>query len=187
MDLALNNLQRLMCHKTQTVIITVMYCSVAKSWKKLETKRQRQEEKKFRHVVTENTTHLSMVHLSSAPVSNTGRCEVLGLWGFEKSCRRQRNNDNMDKRRRDKRKKEQTRSHRKSHTFIDGTMSLWTGIKFRKTLGGIIKPIKERCLLKQIVTNPNGSCPVNWCCRIHRLLLCRGVDPANKCPEYDTK
>ena len=32
-------------------------------------------------------------------------------------------------------------------------------------------------------------CPVGWGCRIHRLLLCRGVrpPPANECPEYDTK
>ena len=31
-------------------------------------------------------------------------------------------------------------------------------------------------------------CPVGWGCRIHRLLLCRGVRPTpNKCPGYDTK
>ena len=32
-------------------------------------------------------------------------------------------------------------------------------------------------------------CPVGWGCRIHRLLLCRGVrlPPAKKCPGYDTK
>ena len=31
-------------------------------------------------------------------------------------------------------------------------------------------------------------CPVGWSCRIHRLLLCRGVrSPPNECPEYDTK
>ena len=29
----------------------------------------------------------------------------------------------------------------------------------------------------------NSSCPVGWSCRIHRLLLCRGVRP----PRYDTK
>ena len=31
--------------------------------------------------------------------------------------------------------------------------------------------------------------PVGWCCRIHRLLLCRGVrpPPPNECPGYDTK
>ena len=31
--------------------------------------------------------------------------------------------------------------------------------------------------------------PVGWHCRIHRLLLCRGVRPPphNKCPGYDTK
>ena len=31
------------------------------------------------------------------------------------------------------------------------------------------------------------SCPVGWSCRIHRLLLCRGVRPLNECPRYDTK
>ena len=31
-------------------------------------------------------------------------------------------------------------------------------------------------------------CPVGWGCRIHRLLLCRGVrPPLNECPGYDTK
>ena len=30
-------------------------------------------------------------------------------------------------------------------------------------------------------------CPVSWGCRIHRLLLCRGVRPPNECPGYDTK
>ena len=33
-----------------------------------------------------------------------------------------------------------------------------------------------------------SSCPVGWGCRIHRLLLCRGVrPPPNECPGYDTK
>ena len=34
-----------------------------------------------------------------------------------------------------------------------------------------------------------NSCPVGWGCRIHRLLLSRGVRPptTNECPEYDTK
>ena len=32
------------------------------------------------------------------------------------------------------------------------------------------------------------GCPVGWGCRIHRLLLCRGVrPPPNECPRYDTK
>ena len=32
------------------------------------------------------------------------------------------------------------------------------------------------------------NCPVGWGCRIHRLLLCRGVrPPPNECPGYDTK
>ena len=31
-------------------------------------------------------------------------------------------------------------------------------------------------------------CSVGWGCRIHRLLLCRGVrPPPNECPGYDTK
>ena len=31
--------------------------------------------------------------------------------------------------------------------------------------------------------------PVSWCCRIHQLLLCRGVRPPShkECPNYDTK
>ena len=33
-----------------------------------------------------------------------------------------------------------------------------------------------------------NNCPVGWGCRIHRLLLCRGVrPPPNECPGYDTK
>ena len=33
------------------------------------------------------------------------------------------------------------------------------------------------------------SCPVGWGCKIHRLLLCRGVRHPlpNECPGYDTK
>ena len=32
------------------------------------------------------------------------------------------------------------------------------------------------------------NCPVSWGCRIHRLHLCRGVNPPpNECPECDTK
>ena len=32
------------------------------------------------------------------------------------------------------------------------------------------------------------GCPVGWGCRIHRLLLCRGVrPPPNGCPGYDSK
>ena len=40
-------------------------------------------------------------------------------------------------------------------------------------------------------TDNNDSsegCPDGWGCRIHRLLLCRGVRPHPKeCPGYDTK
>ena len=36
--------------------------------------------------------------------------------------------------------------------------------------------------------NPTLYCPVGWGCRIHRLLLCRGVrPPPHECPGYDTK
>ena len=38
--------------------------------------------------------------------------------------------------------------------------------------------------------NQKENCPVGWSCRIHRLLLCRGVrhsPPPNECPGYDTK
>ena len=31
------------------------------------------------------------------------------------------------------------------------------------------------------------TCPVGWGCRIHPLLLYRGVRPPNECPGYDTK
>ena len=35
---------------------------------------------------------------------------------------------------------------------------------------------------------PIFDCPVGWGCRIHRLLLCRGVrSPPHECPGYDTK
>ena len=33
----------------------------------------------------------------------------------------------------------------------------------------------------------NDSLPVGWGCRIHRLLLCRGVRPPNECSGYDSK
>ena len=32
-----------------------------------------------------------------------------------------------------------------------------------------------------------SNCPVGYGCRIHRLLLCRGVRPPNDCAGYDTK
>ena len=39
--------------------------------------------------------------------------------------------------------------------------------------------------LKMTITQ---LCPIDWGCRIHRLLLCRGVRPhhTNECPVYDT-
>ena len=33
------------------------------------------------------------------------------------------------------------------------------------------------------MVSPNSQCPVTWGCRIHQLLLCRGV----RLPGYDTK
>ena len=49
-----------------------------------------------------------------------------------------------------------------------------------------------KLLLWQTSSQPyfiqNLLCPVGWGCRIHRLLLCRGVRPLpNECPGYDTK
>ena len=40
-----------------------------------------------------------------------------------------------------------------------------------------------------VICLPSCYCPVGWGCRIHRLLLCRGVrpPPPNECPGYDTK
>ena len=37
------------------------------------------------------------------------------------------------------------------------------------------------------VTRKWDNCPVSWGCRIHWLLLCRGVRPPNESPGYDTK
>ena len=50
----------------------------------------------------------------------------------------------------------------------------------------------NRCLnpnQESHTSTPNQHyCPVGWGCRIHRLLLCRGVrHPTNECPVYDTK
>ena len=43
----------------------------------------------------------------------------------------------------------------------------------------------------KVFTQPEHHyCPVGWGCRIHRLLLCRGISllhPTNECPRYDTK
>ena len=44
--------------------------------------------------------------------------------------------------------------------------------------------------LKRLLNkHPNLICPVGWGCRIHRLLLCRGVrrPSLNECPGYDIK
>ena len=41
--------------------------------------------------------------------------------------------------------------------------------------------------LVYLVNGISTPCPVSWGCRIHRLHLCRGPTPPNKCPRYDTK
>ena len=43
-------------------------------------------------------------------------------------------------------------------------------------------------IAKVICDNQILLCPVGWGCRIHRLILCRGVRaPHNECSGYDTK
>ena len=43
-------------------------------------------------------------------------------------------------------------------------------------------------MIKNIFIFLYNLCPVGWGCRIHRLLLCRGVrPPTNESPVYDTK
>ena len=43
-------------------------------------------------------------------------------------------------------------------------------------------------ITKQKLTSLSVGCLVSWCCRIHRLLIWRGVrPPPNGCPGYDTK
>ena len=47
------------------------------------------------------------------------------------------------------------------------------------------KKIQGPCLFSFFL---HDICPVGWGCRIHWLLLCRGVrPPPNECPGYDTK
>ena len=43
--------------------------------------------------------------------------------------------------------------------------------------------------VRRLAVTQIPGCPVGWGCRIHRLLLCRGVGPLlpNECPGYDTK
>ena len=40
---------------------------------------------------------------------------------------------------------------------------------------------------KTVFTLNSVYSPVGWCCRIHRLHLCRGVRLPNECPRYDIK
>ena len=56
--------------------------------------------------------------------------------------------------------------------------------------------IRRKLLINKVRENDNTTQvygisrmgPDGWGCRIHRLLLCRGVrPPPNKCPGYDTK
>ena len=51
----------------------------------------------------------------------------------------------------------------------------------------VLGPTKKYILLTLAYTWRN-FCPVGWGCRIHWLLLCRGVrPPLNECPDNDTK
>ena len=48
------------------------------------------------------------------------------------------------------------------------------------------------CWIELLVLDSNNwnhftNCRVSWGCRIHRLLLSKGVRPANECPGDDTK
>ena len=47
----------------------------------------------------------------------------------------------------------------------------------------------QQCVIcHKLEPNQSKDCPVGWGCRIHQLLLCRGVrPPPNECPGYDTK
>ena len=58
---------------------------------------------------------------------------------------------------------------------------------FNVKLGSVYKENTCHCLYLLSEVNINGNCPVGWGCRIHRLLLCRGVRSPNECPGYDTK
>ena len=58
----------------------------------------------------------------------------------------------------------------------------------------ILQSIKNKMLVSLTTSIANlfatdFSCPVGWGCRIHQLLLCRGVrpPPTNEYPGYDTK
>ena len=47
--------------------------------------------------------------------------------------------------------------------------------------------VKARIKIDSIAWNRRNNCPVGWGCRIHRLLLCRGVrQPPHECPGYMT-
>ena len=66
---------------------------------------------------------------------------------------------------------------------LDGFSVLVETAKFR---GSFIK--KEGGENNWIDVTEKKNCPVGWGCRIHRLLLCRGVrPPPNEFPGYDTK
>ena len=48
----------------------------------------------------------------------------------------------------------------------------------------------EECMMrteKHVFVKKKNVCLVGWGCRIHRLLLYRGIRPSNDCPRYDTK
>ena len=50
-----------------------------------------------------------------------------------------------------------------------------------------VKMSEKKNMQTKFITKISSS-PVNWGCRIHGMLLCRGVRThPNKCPRYDTK
>ena len=62
-------------------------------------------------------------------------------------------------------------------------LTTWNSKSFFIRIEWIIKTKRNRHWLSIACPPPQ----VGWGCRIHRLLLCRGVKPCNKCPGYDTK
>ena len=76
------------------------------------------------------------------------------------------------------------------------SLSLWI-LEFKKIFvcfGILLNPIILFLLIFLMFIYYHSACqndesyPVGWGCRIHRLLLCRGVrPPTNECPGYDTK
>ena len=69
------------------------------------------------------------------------------------------------------------------NTIVKGGHAL--GVINRKKQLWVDVVVSSSC---KCLTFFSRDCPVGWGCRIHRLLLCRGVrPPPNWCPGYDTK